>query len=374
MNNKMRFLNSCLGGKIDRFFRMELGTWESTIYNWKAAGKLPQEYKSTVKVTHDMFYKHFGMDFLYRLPLATGDITSPFFPKFKEIVIEEGIDWRIIRDVDGITKKIYKDKTGLDSMPQFMKFPVTERADWEKLKEEHMDPSNVEKYLGDVQAVADELVDRDFPVEMVFCGAFGHPRNLFGDENLSYALYDDPEMIDDIMGNWCTISKKIASIVCNKIEVDNLFLWEDMCYKNGPLIDPKLFRRFMLPKYCELIDHCRSLGVKSFLVDTDGDCHKMIPLFMEAGVNIMQPFEVQAGMDVIEVRKKYGNKLAIMGGIDKRVLTMDKSAIKTELDRILPFFMDSGSYIPTLDHNVPNNVPYDNFMYYLELKHNYMEK
>ena len=122
----------------------------------------------------------------------------------------------------------------------------------------------------------------------------------------------------------------------------------------------------MLPRYAELIAYCKSLGVKNIMVDTDGNCEKMIPLFLEAGVTSLQPFEVQAGMDVVQTREKYGDRLSIMGGLDKRVLTKGHNAIKKEVDRVLPFFIDSGKYIPCLDHSVPNDVEYDDFLYYLE--------
>jgi len=87
-----------------------------------------------------------------------------------------------------------------------------------------------------------------------------------------------------------------------EVRVDALYIWEDMSYKNGPLISPELFQEFMVPAYRKITDTARSYGVKVVLLDTDGDCTKLIPGFLEGGVTGLYPFEVQAGMDVRQVR------------------------------------------------------------------------
>jgi len=70
-------------------------------------------------------------------------------------------------------------------------------------------------------------------------------------------------------------------------------------------------------------------------------------------VNCMMPFEVQAGMDVVALRQQYGNAFCIIGGIDKRALAQDEAAIDAEMERVVPTFLDSGMFIPTLDHTAP---------------------
>jgi uroporphyrinogen decarboxylase len=152
--------------------------------------------------------------------------------------------------------------------------------------------------------------------------------------------------------------------------VDALLIWEDMCYKNGPLIDPEHFRLFMLPRYRQVIEAARSCGVSGIIVDTDGDCRSMLPVFIDAGADCVMPFEVQAGMDVVQLRRKFPS-LCIMGGIDKRSLAHDRAAIKAEVDRILPHFAGRSRFFPTLDHTVPPDVSLQNFRYYLECVRSY---
>ncbi|MCD6529970.1 hypothetical protein J7L06_06755 [Candidatus Bathyarchaeota archaeon] len=94
-----------------------------------------------------------------------------------------------------------------------------------------------------------------------------------------------------------------------KSDVDCVTIWEDMAYKVGPLISPKLFRRFMLPRYKKLTSYLRSHGIDTILVDTDGDARMLIPLLLEGGVNGIYPLEVQAGMDAVALRREYGKRL-----------------------------------------------------------------
>ena len=143
---------------------------------------------------------------------------------------------------------------------------------------------------------------------------------------------------------------------------------EDISYKNGLLISPEMIKEFIFPYYKDLLDALCN-GQKEFLnieVDTDGNVEAAIPLYMSAGFNTCRPFEVAAGNDVVKYGKQYP-RFVISGGIDKRVLAKGKQEIEKEVQRIIPFMVKRGGYIPTCDHTVPSNVPYENYLYYREL-------
>ena len=150
-----------------------------------------------------------------------------------------------------------------------------------------------------------------------------------------------------------------------------VFFWEDMCYRSGPLISPKMFREFMLPRYKRITEFARSQGIDRIFVDSDGDVSQLIPLWIEAGINGVYPMEVAAGMDVAKLRREYGRDLLMTGGIDKRVLAQGRAAIDEELRRRMPV-AESGGYIPHLDHAIPHDVPYEAFVYYWKRKKEYL--
>lgn len=156
---------------------------------------------------------------------------------------------------------------------------------------------------------------------------------------------------------------ELFSPILSKIKVEWFNMWEDMCYKTGPLISPDLFREFMLPAYKKFTGFLRDNGVANIIVDTDGNCWELIPLFLEGGVTGLFPMEVAAGMDIVEVRKSFP-KLQIIGGLDKRVLAQSKEDIDKELESKIPFMLKKGGYIPTGDHLIPPDVSLENFIYY----------
>jgi uroporphyrinogen decarboxylase len=98
-------------------------------------------------------------------------------------------------------------------------------------------------------------------------------------------------------------------------------------------------------------------------VDTDGYAPSVLPLYLEAGMDVMMPFEVASGCDVVEVGRQYPD-LVLAGGIDKRVLASGKEAIDAHLRHILPPMVERGGYIPMCDHGVPDNVSLENYLHY----------
>lgn len=360
MDARTRFITSILGGKVDRFFRYEHGMWPSTRELW-----LEQGLPSNVGCYPDSpeFVDYFGFDPLIRIGVKSGYTDSPYFPDFQKEIIESSTEHVIYRDIDGVMKKVFTTQSDT-SMPQFMRFPVENRDDWKKIQE-RLDPADTDKRIGDMTGLARQCADTTIPTLLPLCGAFGHPRNLLGDEGLGYAIYDDPDMIHEILSNWYELYARLIFELSRTIRIDGILFWEDMCYKTGPLIAPEQFRKFMFPYYVKLITLARECGVQCVLVDSDGDVMKMIPVFLDAGVDCLMPFEVQAGMDVVEIRRHFGGSFCIMGGIDKRALAHGAPEIDAEVRRVVPSFIESGRYIPTLDHTIPTNVTLASFQTYL---------
>lgn len=358
MNSRERFMAAMRCAPTDRRFRYEHGPWPSTLERWEAEG-----YSRGAD-----FGAYFAMDPLVRIMIQSGYCDSPYFPKFTETTLEETAECRTYQDGDGVVKKELK--TGRDtSMPQFLKFPVTNRADWTAIKQ-RLNPDDAVRRIGETARLQRLCANPEIPTLVPICGAFGHPRNLLGDEGLAFIIYDDPALLTEILENWLDLYIQLIRRLTRLVRVDSILIWEDMCYKNGPLISPEHFRTFMLTPYRKLIKVARECNVAAIIVDTDGDCRKMVPLFVEAGVDCLLPFEVQVGMALDEIHAAYP-KLCILGGIDKRALALDHQAIKTEVDRVMPLFSGFGGYIPTLDHTVPPNVSLDNFKYYLECIRSY---
>jgi uroporphyrinogen decarboxylase len=296
------------------------------------------------------------------------EITIDFgpIPRLGCRIIEENEKYKILIDAGGIKKKIIKGRQF--GMPQFLEYPVRNRVDWEKIKE-RFNPADPRRYpLNWSDEIIEYYKTSDYPTRLRMPGFFGFGRQLMGLENWLLAFYKTPDMVKDMEEFWVDFLIETARNVVEtlKSDIDCVTIWEDMAYKNGPLLSLKYFREFILPSYKKLTTFLRKNNIDVILVDTDGDARLLIPLLLEGGVNGIYPLEVQAGMNAVALRKEYGKRLLLIGNIDKRAVAKGKEAIEREIKSKLPYLKEEGGYIPSLDHEVPPDIPYQNYMYYLK--------
>jgi len=325
---------------------------------WVAGPGQAPSGKRVGRRDHDVT-DYFGMD---RGAVAV-PVNSTVCPLYETVVMEETDEYLITRGGDGVTSKELKDPhTG--SMPFWIDYPVHNREEWEQFKAERYQPNLSERLPDDWDTVRAAFQTRDYPLCLGsgLTGFFGSVRQILGAELTLMTFCDDPawmhEMMDYLAGFYVTLYDEILS----QLSVDFAFHWEDMCYVAGPLISPDMFRTFMLEPYKKLTGMLKDHGVDIIMVDTDGNCTSLIPLFIEGGVTAMYPFEAQAHMNVAAVRARYP-ALGMQGGIDKKALAAGKDAIDRELEGKVPVVL-KGGYIPHVDHGVPPDVSWEHFCYY----------
>jgi len=348
LNARERFLETLRFGKPDRPFLMPQWFFPETIERWQSEG-LPAD------VDVDEF---FGFDRYETIPVCIG-----LFPPFKVEVIEETSNKRILIDSDGVKKE---EKKPSPSMPRFLEFPLKDRESWENLKAK-LDPNSPARYPRWWEDMKRCWKDRDYPLGINAGSFYGWPRNWIGVESFSYLLYDDPGLVADICTYLGDFIVKVIERAVDEVDLDFALMWEDLGFKTGPLISPEMFRKFMLPQYKKVTSFLKAHDIDIILVDSDGMCDLIIPLWIEGGVTGLYPFEVAAGSDAVATREKYGQQLAIIGNIDKRALAKGKKEIEEEVMSKVPQLFASGGYIPFVDHCVPPDAPFENFCYYMDL-------
>ena len=287
-----------------------------------------------------------------------------FHPVFEDITLDEDDEYRTWIDYRGITIRNYKYN---GSIPEYLKYPVETPADWEKIKKERLNKTDVERFLNvnwdDVEKYNKQhgtaIQAGYYPY-----GMFGTPRDLMGAEELLVAFYDEPEMVLDMINHLTDLWIHQYAIIAEHVKIDHIHIWEDMSGRQGSLISMDMVEKFMMPAYDKIHDFARGNDVPLITVDTDGECSELVEVMIKHGVNGFIPFEVQAGNDIREYRKKYP-ELGIMGGLDKRALAIGPSAIDKELS-IAEEMMKLGRYAPGFDHLIPPDVSWENFKYAAE--------
>jgi uroporphyrinogen-III decarboxylase len=363
MNVRERFHATCNFEKVDRPVRREtIGYFPETFERWHGEG-LPES------VSDDIFSAplHFQFDNQCWLPVTADVAYEPgFWPRFEDEIIEENDRFIIKRDLSGNTVRVLAD--GRSTIPQVIDNPVKTMRDFEDLKW-RLDPENRDRFTGFLDVMVD--IAKSVPDKITasaVCGLFGTYRHLMGFKGMSVAMKRDHDLLHAIARQWVHLNGTMVKKLREREPIDYIYFWEDMAYRNGPMISPRAFREFMTPYYREIIDSIKSdTDIRFFLVDSDGDVWALAALFIEVGINMMLPFEVNAGMDIRRVREEFGRDLVIWGGIDKMALFCDEDSIRREVMEKTPLLLESGGYIPALDHVVPPEVSLKNYEKFLEI-------
>jgi len=200
------------------------------------------------------------------------------------------------------------------------------------------------------------------------CGSlYGIVRNILGLEGSCYLLADDEPLFDEIIETVADLCyRNVEYALQSGARFDFGHFWEDICFKNGPLINPSVFRNKVGPHYARITRLLKSQGVDIVSLDCDGKIDALVPVWCENGVNTMFPIEVGTWRaDIKPWRAQFGKALRGVGGMDKTVLARDRAAVDAEVERLKPL-VELGGFIPCPDHHLPPDAKFDLVRHYCE--------
>lgn len=353
MTARERFHRQMNHQAVDRCFHWEFGYWLENFTQWAVF----HENGVTNNREAETF---FGFDDIRWL-----NAVCWMHPPFPEEEMEVSGDYRIIRNKDGLLAEVPKD--GHDTIPHFLKSSITTPDDWGRVKAERFQRDDPARRL-DVEALK-KTHPADHPYVLMIQGGslIGRIRDMLTVEGLAYACYDYPEMVEDMVETACVLIEDFFDQVLTHIAIDGVWGWEDICFRSGPLVTMDFFREVLIPRYRRLGTKLRAANVDLWLTDCDGDVRPLVPDWLEVGLNIMFPYEVQCSGHPSELLNQYGPALRIWGGVDKMQLLKGREAIKSYLKTLAPL-VEQGGFIPGCDHRCPPDVREEDYLYYLDLK------
>lgn len=370
MNELERFLAVMEYKRPDRVPNWELGMWPQTRLRWEAEGMDPRHLHG------DWFAGEaaLGMDGREFIRFNGG-----LLPAFESKVLEEDERTQLIQDGQGRIRRTLKEGSiggGRMCMDQFLRFAVNNMDDWREVKK-RFDPAIASRYEANWPVLRPagwkaRTVPLIFGPNCSTMGFYWMARDLMGTEGLSLAWYDQPELMHDMMEFWGDFLIETAKPVLAQTTVEYINLSEDLAMKTGPLLGPNTYRQFIWPHLRRVVEFYKSHGVRYVSIDSDGNPEVIIPLMMEAGVDIIWPLERAADQDPVRLRKKFGKSLRLWGGVDKRELAKGPAAIDEHL-RTLTGLIEEGGFIPTVDHTVPPDVSWQDFQHYMASKAKLLE-
>ncbi|MCL1856985.1 MAG: hypothetical protein FWF84_05025, partial [Kiritimatiellaeota bacterium] len=183
----------------------------------------------------------------------------------------------------------------------------------------------------------------------------------------SYLLADDYDLMVEFVDTHAEMQYRCAEEVLKTgAKFDFAHYWEDICFRNGPLVSPATFEALCAKHYRKRNDLCHRYGIDIISLDSDGMIDELVPTWFNNGVNVMYPLEVGVwGASVAPLREKFGKGLRVIGGMDKEVLRRDKAAVDKEIERLKPL-VALGGYIPCPDHGLVPGTHWDLVHYYTD--------
>lgn len=366
----------------DRLPVIHFGFWDETLDKWLAEGHITAAERrawGSNNVDGAIIAERLGFDCGWEGAL---DIANGFAPGFEQRVLEELPDGsRKVINGDGV---VVLEKPGLVSIPAEIDHLLKDRASWE----EHYLPRlrwSEERGRGGwrrVRTGAREFarVDagglerlraandtREYLYGLNGGSLFGMIRNWLGVEGSCYLLADDEELFDEIVNAFGELCYRcVEATLASGAQFDYLHFWEDICFKNGPLISPTVFAEKVGPHYRRITELARAHGIGLTSVDCDGCIDALLPIWLENGVNVMFPIEVGTWeASLAPWRAKYGRELRGVGGMNKNAFARGRAAVDAEIERLRPL-VELGGYIPCPDHRIAPDAEWENVRYYCE--------
>ncbi len=352
LTSKERILRTLRREPVDRIGSCE-SFWAETSAKWTSEGHLAEG---------ENINDHFAFDFRDKgWWNMTGNIDG------EDEVLEEDEETRLVRNVDGAVMRWWKNKAGT---PDHIDFAVKDRAAWEANVRPHLvDPDNYRKRI-DVEAFAaarQAANDEEKFFHWTGVNVFECMHPICGHENMLIGMALDPDWIRDMCSVYAEMIINLMEIVFDEGGLpDGVYFYEDMGFKNKPFMSPAMYKEIIWPSHKRLFDFCHSKGLP-IILHSCGYVEQFIPGLIEAGLDCLQALEVKAGMDLVHLKKTYGEHLAFFGGMDVRpMVANDLDAIQAELDLKLPAAMEGGGYILHSDHSIPSQVEYETYKFFLE--------
>ena len=355
----------------DKLPVVSFGYWAETVQKWAAEGHITREEADDYCRTGDngagdrAIMKKLGFDFNWNSCVGA---SVDLFPHFARKTLEERPDGSsVIRDENGLIVLV---KPDVVSIPAEIGTTLTDRKVWEEeyLPKLHFPMERISQEA--LEALRDDA-GRELPIG-IHCGSLmGTMRNLLGVEQLSYLMADDFELYTEIIDTTDGLCYQcVKAMLESGAKFDYGHFWEDICFKNGPLVVPAIFDEYVGPHYKKITGLLNSYGIDIVSVDCDGCIDRLIPTWLENGVNTMFPIEVGTwNASIAPWREQYGKELRGVGGMNKTVFSRDYKAVDEEVERLRPL-IELGGYIPCPDHRIAPDAKFENVQYYCDKMQN----
>ena len=334
--------------------------WESTLEGWQKEG-MPRDVEPG---------DYFGFDISHMFLNCS--------PEYEQKILEEDEETRTFTDRQGFKAKIYKHSPTIHFMEHF----TGDKEAWERTKAGYaVDTSpeaparlDTEQYImhfnrypswEEVKKKYDKLYAAGRYMLFVNYGPWEANWRHRGFSELLMDVALDPNWVYEMASARFECTKKVIDHSLSLgMKPDGYFMVEDLGENRGMLFSPETWRSIYKPICKELGEFLAERGI-DFWMHCCGNMLEVLDDLVECGLKVMQPLQVNAGLDAPSLRKKYGKKLVLYGNISAVVMEGPLEELDAELKRKIPLWREGG-YIYHSDHSVPNDVSFERYRWIID--------
>jgi len=271
-------------------------------------------------------------------------------PRFPMQMIEMTNEYRTYTTTWGATRKDWL-TTGAQG---YLDYTITDPDAWAKAKEQ-MQPSRDRIDWNFLKREYARWRERgDWITGVLWFGFEVTYSHMVGDA-LFLAMIDRPDWVVDMVDTMLDSSIALLEMAWDEgYHFDGVMWYNDMGYKHAQFMSVQMYRDLFKAADRRAAEWAHSLGLKTYY-HSCGDITPLVPELIDAGVDMLNPLEVKAGMDPLTLKAQYGDKLAFHGGLNATCYDQPED-MWAEMEQVIPAMKENGGYMIGTDHSVPNSV------------------
>lgn len=273
-------------------------------------------------------------------------------------------------EIEEIGENLYRDEWGVVRkrgheaypIPLEDQAPIKTRQDFQRF----MPPAPITPNRFDTLRKAVERFKDEKAVILKIRDAFSTPRDLRGYSRLLMDVVLDPGFVKDLVR--LSIEHSVAvGLEALKLGAEIIVTGDDYADNSGPLMSPRHFRELFLPGIRTLVDHLKQSGAY-FIKHTDGNIMQLIDMFIDTGIDCIDPIDPVAGMNIVEVKARYGSKVALKGNIDcaETLCYRSTEEVVQEVRECISKVSPGGGHIISSSNSIHSGVKPENYKAMLE--------
>jgi uroporphyrinogen decarboxylase len=200
-------------------------------------------------------------------------------------------------------------------------------------------------------------------------GPYLRAATMRGDEDFWMDIADDPSwaraFVDRVAEHITTVG--VESIRRFDLRDTGIAIYDDVASNRGVFVGPATYEAVFLPALRRMVRAYREAGATKIMHHSDGDVSLLLDMWIDAGIDAINPVEYRAGMDPVAIRRKYGEQLVCVGGLDNAAILPrgDRVEIRDHINHLMEASAGGGFIIAP--HFIGPDISVETFEYVVEL-------